>query len=128
MKKIAIICFGFQRDKARSQPWHMADGLASGLVENGFPVKLFTDTADFPLRNYQIEAIDNLFHRFKPSELLLSALQNYQPDCTFVFIGSHELLMPNRFDLPGEVKLVICNARFKFSELFRITLKGDWDE
>lgn len=128
MKNIAIICFGFSENQIRSQPWHMADGIATGLLNEGFNVELFTDSNDAPKRTYQIHSLRKLFHRRRPSTELIAQLENFQPDQTFSFIGSHELLVPYRFELPGDIYLVISNARFSVSELMRINLIDYWKE
>ena len=122
MMKITIICFGFNEKVTRSQPWHMADGLASTLSNNGHDVVLITDGVTPPVRDYLISKINNLYERNKPSVELNKQLNRTKPDVTFVFIGSHELLKPNRFKLAGNVELVICNARFKWKELKRISI------
>ncbi len=127
-RRVAIICFGFQTRQLRSQPWHMADGLAKGLMMEGFSVKLFTDTDDVPGKEYAIRSVKQLFHRHRPSKCLVNSMNDFQPKLTFVFIGSHELLTPKRFDLPGEVHLVVCNARFTVSELSRTSVRGYWFE
>ncbi|PHS73123.1 MAG: hypothetical protein COB22_02320 [Cycloclasticus sp.] len=128
MKSIAIICFDFHATHIRSQPWHMAHGLAKGLKKESFNVKLFTDVEDVPDTDYPIQSVKALFHRSQPSSWLLNALNDYQPSSIFVFIGSHELLTPKRFHLLGAVQLVICNARFTLSELFRISASDYWAE
>ena len=128
VNNIAIVCFGFNKRHVRSQPWHMADGMASGLTAQGYNVKIFTDDSEFPERDYPILALKSLFSRFRPSAALLDALIDFNPSSTFVYIGSHELLTPLRFNLPGVVRLVVCNARFYFPELLRVSLKAFWEE
>lgn len=128
MVKVVIVCFGFSDKVTRSQPWHMADGLANSLTKQGFSVNLITDVRDTPVREYPIEKINKLFDRGTPSEELKLCLKSISPIVTFVFIGSHELIKPNKFKLKGRVELVICNARFKLSELRRISFGGYLNE
>jgi len=127
-KKIAIICFGFQARSVRSQPWHMADGMATALLGQGLSVEMLTDVEAVPCRDYKIHTLPALFHRYAPRKELVERLKCFNPDTTFVFVGSHELLTPKRFHLPGSVQLVLCNARFTFSELLRVSFHGYWKE
>jgi glycosyltransferase involved in cell wall biosynthesis len=127
-KNIAIICFGFSKQQVRSQPWHMANGVAMALEMEGFNINLLTDADDYPERNFRIHSLPALFEKNLPSKELLNRLDMIKPNTTLVFIGSHELLKPKRFRLAGKVHLVICNARFSLRELMRISPMGYWRE
>ena len=56
-KRFAVLCPGFAADRVRRQPWHVADGLARGLVALGHEVTLFTDaTEPVPPTPYAVTA------------------------------------------------------------------------
>ena len=128
LKKIVIVCFGFEAQHLRSQPWHMAHGLATQLGEDNHQVTLITDVIDVPSTHYEIKKVSSLFTKTSPSPELIALLQAINADMTFYFIGSHELLKPGRFKVPGNAYLVISNSRFSISEIARIKFWELWGE
>ena len=128
LKKIVIVCFGFEAQHLRSQPWHMAHGLATQLSEDKHQVTLITDVNDIPSTRYEIKKISSIFTKKSPSSELIALLQAINAEMTFFFIGSHELLKPGRFKVPGNAYLVVSNSRFSIGEIARIKFWELWGE
>ncbi|WP_216636524.1 hypothetical protein [Endozoicomonas ascidiicola] len=62
-KKIVIVCFGFEAQHLRSQPWHMAHGLATQLSEDNHHVTLITDVNDVPSTRYEIKKVSSILQK-----------------------------------------------------------------
>lgn len=92
------------------------------MLAQGAEVRLVTDGPD-PINDsgYEVVRIEQLYRHARPTPKLLDALGAFGPDQTLVVIGTHELLRPGRFRLPGTVRLLLCSQRFTLREWMRLT-------
>ena len=147
--KIAVICFGLSRDRARRQPWHVAFGLASGLAASGHDVELLTDakdppgTGEFqvrqfarlmrrgrfdqPLRDHLARGFSQVFMITGPTELWrmrqLMGSHNAAPSITLI-MASARLLPSEILRLGG--KNLLCEWRLLLRPLINSCLPGSW--
>ncbi|HEX2529576.1 MAG TPA: glycosyltransferase [Geminicoccus sp.] len=124
-----VVCFGFEHDRIRRQPWHVAHGIASGLRMRGRRVTLLTDARQPPDgQGYAIRRVGWLFERDEPSRALRAALAELAPQRIFVVIGTHELVHGGRFRFGPPTFLVLAVQPFTASEFLRIPLLDLWRE
>ena len=124
-----VICFGFESDRVRRQPWHVARGIAAGLHGSGRRVTLLTDARSPPADEvFPVNKVPVLFSRREPSAALRESLAEHRPDRIFVVVGIHELLRPGRFRLGSPTFLVVAAQRFTLREIFDLPLGDLWRE
>ena len=124
-----VICFGFERDRIRRQPWHVARGIAQGLQRRGRDVTLITDAAAPPDDEcFAVAMVDRLFLEDRPAPALCRQLRAIGPERIFVVIGAHELLHGGRFRLGPATWLVLASGRFRVGEILRLGPADLWRE
>ncbi len=124
-----VVCFGFERDRVRRQPWHVARGIAIGLQARGRRVTLLTDAADPPDQEpFDIVAIRRLFGRDEPDPATRHALAGLRPDRIFVVSGVHGLLRPGRLRLGAPTFLVMAAQPFALRRFLDIAPMNLWRE
>ena len=128
-ERVAVVCFGFEADRVRRQPWHVADGLASGASALGHHVRLFTDAADPPEgEDYEVARVPALFVRGRASRPLREALAAFGPDRVLVICGTLLLARLRALDLGAPVTLVMTSPRVKLREFARLMPQSWWRE
>lgn len=124
-----VICFGFEQDRLRRQPWHVARGIALGLQHRGREVTLITDAGSPPEDEcFAVIAVDRLFLDDQPTPALCRQLRAIGPERVFVVIGAHELLHGGRFRLGPATWLVLASGRFRPGEILRLGPIDLWRE
>ena len=119
-QRIAVLCPGFAADRLRRQPWHVADGLARGLVAVGHEVRLLTDAARPPVATpYPLETLP-LLARGRPTARLREAVANLSCDRVFLVTGAARVARLGALDLGAPVSLVMASPRLRLQELLRL--------
>lgn len=125
----AVICFGYSPANRRRQPWHAARSLALSLAHSGVPTRLITDgadaTADEP---FPVLTLGSLRDGTRPGRRLLATLHEHRVARAWLIIGAHELLRPRRLRLGVPTVLIIASPRLHPAELFRLGIRGLWQE
>jgi glycosyltransferase involved in cell wall biosynthesis/thymidylate kinase len=117
--RIAVLCPGFTAERRRRQPWHMADGIASGLAAAGHEVRLLTDAAGpSPAAPYRLERLPRLLTRSgAASPELRSALAAFPAERVLLVTGAAQLARLRRLELGAPVSLVMASPRLHVREL-----------
>lgn len=116
----AVLCPGFAADRIRRQPWHVADGLARGLLAAGHEVHLYTDAAGpRPITRYPVDVLE-LLVAGRPSSELRALLAGRRWDRVFLVTGAAQLARLGRLDLGVPVSLVMASPRLRPVELLRL--------
>ncbi|WP_191062574.1 glycosyltransferase, partial [Geminicoccus harenae] len=124
-----VVCFGFEADRIRRQPWHVARGIALGLLAHGRRVTLVTDARSPPGGEpFGIVALPRLFSANAPDPALREALARLAPDRIFVMIGIHDLLRPGRLHLSAPVFPIVAAQPFRLRDFLRLPAAGLWRE
>ena len=124
-----VVCFGFEADRVRRQPWHVARGIATGLTARGRRVTLLTDARLPPNdEDFTVCRLPALVLRGEPAPALRAALDQCRPDRVFVVIGIHELLWPRRFRLHQPTYLIVAAQAFSLGEILSAPLVDLWRE
>ncbi|WP_159715724.1 glycosyltransferase, partial [Geminicoccus flavidas] len=124
-----VVCFGFEADRVRRQPWHVARGIALGLLAHGRRVTLVTDALSPPEGEpFGIVALPGLFSGNAPDPALREALARLAPDRIFVMIGIHELLRPGRLRLGASVFPIVAAQPFRLRDFLRLPAADLWRE
>ena len=128
-ERVAVVCFGFEADRVRRQPWHVADGLASGASALGHHVRLFTDARPARGRGLRGRARPGPFRaRAGASRPLREALAAFGPDRVLVICGTLLLARLRALDLGAPVTLVMTSPRVKLREFARLMPQSWWRE
>ena len=115
---IAVVCFGFEADRLRRQPWHVAHGLACGFTALGHHVRVLTDATALPTaQRYETETVAALFGRGGPHASLRAALARLAPSRIFLICGALRLARLGSLDLGAPVSLVMTSPRVHAREL-----------
>ncbi|HWL69248.1 MAG TPA: glycosyltransferase [Geminicoccus sp.] len=124
-----VVCFGFEADRVRRQPWHVARGIALGLLAHGRRVTIVTDARSPPGGEpFRIVALPRLFSGNAPDSALRDALVMLAPDRIFVMIGIHELLRPGRLRLGARVFPIVAAQPFRPRDVLRLSAADLWRE
>lgn len=124
-----VICFGFEHDRIRRQPWHAARGIASGLSSRGRRVTLLTDAVRPPTgQSFAIERVPHLFQRNEPAAATRAVIAGLCPDRVFIVVGIHEFLHPGRFRLGPPTYLVVAAQPFAIGGFLRMAPLDLWRE
>ncbi|MGD9510252.1 MAG: glycosyltransferase [Geminicoccaceae bacterium] len=119
-RRFAILCPGFAADRIRRQPWHVADGLARGLLAAGHAVHLCTDlTGPPPASRYPVSTLE-LLVAGRPSRALRAFLAGHAWDRIFLVTGAAQLARLGPLDLGIPVSLVMASPRLRPTELLRL--------
>ena len=128
-RRFAVLCPGFAADRVRRQPWHVADGLARGLVALGHEVTLFTDgTGPVLPAPYAVATMPRLMRRDRLTSELVAALVPEQVDRVFMITGAAALARLRELDLGAPVSLVMASPRLRLAELLRLGPAPLWRE
>jgi glycosyltransferase involved in cell wall biosynthesis len=126
--RLAVLCPGFAADRARRQPWHVADGLARGFAALGHEVRLVTDSAAAVApAPYRVERCP-LLRAGRPTAELRAALAQAPPDRVFLVTGAARLARLGPLDLGAPVSLVMASPRLRPGELLRLGPAALWHE
>ena len=127
---VAVVCFGFEGDRVRRQPWHIAHGIARGFAANGRPVRLFTDAEHPPApAEYEVERVPALFAGGRASPELRAAIATAAPGRVFLITGAARLARLGPLsELGAPVTLVMTSPRAKPAELLRLGPATWWRE
>ncbi|WP_027134527.1 glycosyltransferase [Geminicoccus roseus] len=124
-----LVCFGFEQDRIRRQPWHVARGIALGLRARGRRVTMLTDAAAPPAGEpFAVASVPRLFGRDEPTRATREALAELRPERIFVVVGIHEFLRPGRFRLGAPTFLVVAAQPFRLGDFLRIAPLDLWRE
>ncbi len=126
---IAVVCFGFEADRLRRQPWHVAHGLARGFTALGHHVRILTDAIAPPTaQGYETERVTALFGHGGPHASLRAALARLAPSRIFLICGALRLARLGSLDLGAPVSLVMTSPRVHARELAALPLSTWWHE
>jgi hypothetical protein len=126
--RVAVLCPGFTAERARRQPWHVADGLARGFAALGHDVRLLTDLPALGTRLPYPVATLPLLARGKPSAALSATLSAVPVDRVFLVTGAARLARLGRLDLGAPVSLVMASPRLRPGEILRLGPAALWRE
>ena len=119
-RRFAVLCPGLAADRIRRQPWHVADGLARGLLALGHDVVLCTDAADpRPATRYPVTTLELLIGG-RPSPQLCDFLAESAWDRVFLVTGAAQLARLGPWDLGAPLSLVMASPRLRLRELLRL--------
>ena len=126
---VVVICFGFDRERIRRQPWHVARGLAVGLAAQGEAVAVITDAATPPeIEGCRVIGGCPLFRGGRPSKELDAGIAHLDPAHVVVITGAFELARMRGFDWRARVSLVMASPRSSLSEFLAPGLAALWRE
>ncbi|HEX6012051.1 MAG TPA: glycosyltransferase, partial [Geminicoccaceae bacterium] len=128
--RLAVVCPGFAAERARRQPWHVADGIARGAAALGHEVRLFTDSAGLQPATvpYTVEPVGPLLSAGRASGELLAGFGRAPVDHVFLVTGASMMARLRRLDLGAPVSLVVASPRLRVSELLRLGPLHLWRE
>lgn len=119
--KIVVICFGFKKNKLRSQPWVSVNHICNNFLLKKNDFYLISDCKKKFLYKFKIINLQKLFNLNSPSFELKKVITSIKPKKIIILIGSQELLFPLRFSFFKNLTLIIGNNRFSFKEIKRIS-------
>ena len=123
-------CPGFAADRVRRQPWHVADGLARGLLALGHEViavhRRGRSALLRPLPWCRCSSPDQ--RAAAPAELCRLPRRKRRVDRVFLVTGAAQLARLRALDLGAPVSLVMASPRLRLSELLRLGPGPFWRE
>ena len=126
---VVIICFGFEHDRVRRQPWHVADGMARGLSELGQSVVLVTDATSPPRPpSYRVISVNRLLLRGRPTVELDAWIARLNPSRVLMITGAWQLVRMRALGWRALVTLVMASPRLTIKELTAPGLETFWRE
>lgn len=127
--RFLIVCRGFSAATRRRQPWHMADGLARGLVELGHEAVIVTEAAGpQPDAPYAVRRIPHLFTNRSLAVALFGHLLENPVDRIFIVTGLLELVRAGPLRLGAPTTLIMASPRLRLRELLRLGPAALWRE
>lgn len=128
-RRFAILCPGFTADRVRRQPWHVADGLARGLVALGHEALVVSDAGPPPGQvPYRTLTVPALLAGGAAAPALLAALAGQQLERVYLVTGAARLARLRELRLEAPVSLVMASPRLTLRELARVGVLGWWRE
>ena len=126
---VVVICFGFDRERIRRQPWHVARGLAAGLAAHGETVALITDaTAPPEIVGCRVIGGCPLFRRGRPSKELDAGIAHLDPVHVVIVTGAFELARMRSLGWRANVSFLMASPRSSPSEILATGLAALWRE
>lgn len=128
-RRFAVVCFGLERDRVRRQPWHLALGIARGLVAHGHAVTIFTDARDPPEDpTVPVQRVTQLeVHRTASAELR-GAIAEAAVERVFWITGATALARSRRLALAAPVTFVMASPRARVGEILALGPRALWRE
>jgi glycosyltransferase involved in cell wall biosynthesis/thymidylate kinase len=124
-----VVCFGFEADRIRRQPWHVAHGLALGLSRLGHRVRLVTDAGDPPAgQPYEIVRVGALTRHGRITPATRAAVAEAGPERVFMIVGGMALVRLAPLDFPAPTFLVFASPRLRLREILRLGPRALWRE
>lgn len=128
-RRFAIICFGYDHERMRRQPWHVARGIAMGMAGLGHHATILTDAVDPPpAEGYALCRVDSLIERGELSGELREQLVACEPERVFIITGARELARLGSLALPAPTSLVMASPRLTLAEFLRLGPGALWRE
>lgn len=128
-KPLVVICPGFATDRIRRQPWHVADGLARGMLALGHEATLITDAheAGQPLP-YGVKSVPNLLVGGAVSPDLRTAIDRLAPERIYLVTGASQLARLRGGVLGAPLSLVMASPKLTLREIGRLGPLDLWRE
>lgn len=127
--RLAVVCFGLERTRARQQPWHIALGLARGLHARGARVVLVSDATDPPREEaFAILQLPRLFAGGRASPELCRLVTTLGIERAFLITGAFRLARMRPLALPCWVTLILASPRLRLRELIGLSPADLWRE
>lgn len=128
-RRLAVVCFGLERDRVRRQPWHVALGIARGLAARGHLVTLVTDAREPPAEpGLRIATVPRLLERGRPSAALRAAIAAAAAERVWLVSGALGLARLGPLELGAAVTIVMASPRLRLCELAGVGLAALWRE
>ncbi len=128
-RRLAVVCFGLERDRIRRQPWHVALGLARGLAAHGHRVTVVTDAREPPVEPHlEIRTVPRLLRGGRPTAELRAALAHVSPERIWLVSGASGLARLGPLALGAPVTLVLASPRLHWRELAAVGPAALWRE
>ncbi len=122
-RRLAVVCFGLERDRVRRQPWHVAIGLALGLRALGHDVRIITDAADPPCElEVPVIAVDHLLEHGRASVALRNEIAAYRSERAFLIGGALAVARLRELCLSCATSIVMASPKLHPGEILRLGL------
>jgi phosphatidyl-myo-inositol dimannoside synthase len=89
---ISIICFKFEKENLRRQPWRYVYEIAKYLIINNVSVTIISDSKDISIDGIKIHKVKFLYSFFGESKELLEAIKEEDPDIIVMLLGQTSFL------------------------------------
>ncbi len=129
VRRFVVVCFGFEGDRVRRQPWQTAHGIAEGLYGPGRTVTLVTDALHPPDDvTYAVVQVPGLMDGGRPSADLAGLLDGLSPARVFLVTGPRGLARMKRLPWPAPTSLVMAGPRLRPREILSLGPGVLWRE
>ena len=129
VRRFVVVCFGFESDRVRRQPWQTAHGIAEGLHGLGRSVTLVTDALHPPDDvAYAVVQVPGLMDGGRPSADLAGLLDGLSPARVFFVTGLRGLARMRRLPWPAPTSLVMASPRLRPREILGLGPGVLWRE
>ena len=129
VRRFVVVCFGFEADRVRRQPWRTAHGIADGLHGLGQGVTLVTDALHPPEDvAYAVVQVPGLTDGGRPSADLAGLLGGLAPTRVFMITGLRGLARMKRLPWPAPTSLVMASPRLRPREILGLGPSVLWQE
>lgn len=90
--RLVFVCFGFESENLRKQPWRYVDEITSGL--NGAVDPVVVTDVDADVESIRVRSVPTLTSLTGPSQVLVKAVRDEDPDLVATVLGPSSFLRP----------------------------------
>lgn len=119
---LCVICFGFQEENLRKQPWRYVYELSTNLDEYGITPWILTDCETDAVEGIPVKSVDQLHSGHKISDAVVDGIQKESPDIVASLLGPTSFYrrptLASRLDVP--VVGILGSPIYTPSDLWRV--------
>ncbi|GBD43043.1 hypothetical protein HRbin40_00506 [bacterium HR40] len=128
--RVAILCFGFAKDRLHRQPWYTVDGIARGLAAHGVAVTVLTDSRDpLPEGTYAVERLAARASLVGDCAAIRDLLAVHRPEAVLAVGGLGELARLRPLGLSIPIAFLLASPRLRPLEILTLPVgawAGEW--